>query len=285
MSFDIAPIAVIGATGLQGGATARALLARGVPVRAFVRDPAAASAHALEVAGAELFGGDLDEPSTLAPLLTGARGVFSVLLTAPATDADREIRQAKAVIAAAEEAEVGHLVHSSVSGWLDDSARALPHDEVYWRGKDTVDALVRRSTVPATTIIRPSLFMDNFLLPRLDRMFPEHRAGLLAAATAATTPLPLTATADVGAAAAAAFADPALFASAEIELAGDVLTLAQIATAMGLRYEQHRPEALGDRAPSWLEKQLWFESVNHRARPEHSAPFGLRPRRFGDFLA
>ncbi|GAA3353001.1 NmrA family NAD(P)-binding protein [Saccharopolyspora gregorii] len=34
-----APVLVSGATGRQGGATARALLAAGVPVRALVRDP------------------------------------------------------------------------------------------------------------------------------------------------------------------------------------------------------------------------------------------------------
>ncbi|NQX12391.1 NmrA family NAD(P)-binding protein [Microbacteriaceae bacterium VKM Ac-2855] len=278
-------IAVIGATGLQGGATVRALLARGQSVRALVRDPASAAARAVESVGAELVVGDLDEPDTLGPLLEGVRGLFSVLLTAPPTDAEREIRQARALIAAAEAAGVTQLVHSSVSGWLDDSARALAHDEVYWRGKDTVDALVRRSSIDVTTIIRPALFMDNFLPPRLDRMFPEHAEGLLAAATGATTPLPLTATADIGDAAAAAFADPRRFAWAEIELAGDVLTFTQVAEAMGLRYEQRHPEALADRAPSWLGKQLWFEAVNHRARPEHSAPYGLRPRSFGAFLA
>lgn len=284
---DIPPIAVIGATGLQGGGVVHELLAHGLPVRALVRDPAAVAARALRASGAEIVVGDLDAPESLRPLLEGARGVFSVLLTAPDADPEREIRHARAVIAVAEAAGVQHLVHSSVSGWLDDSARSQPHDEVYWRGKDTVIELIRACRLPVTTIIRPALFMDNFVAPRLQRMFPEHAEGLLAAATSPTTPLPLTATADIGVTAAAAFADPNRFAGAEVELAGDLLTFEQIAERMpGYRYEQWDADTLrtNGRHASWLEKQLWFERVNHRARPEYAAEFGLRPRAFAGFL-
>ena len=61
MSTDqnTAPVLVTGATGRQGGATARALLALGVPVRALVRDPGSERAKAVEALGAELVKGDL----------------------------------------------------------------------------------------------------------------------------------------------------------------------------------------------------------------------------------
>lgn len=58
MSAYPAPVLVTGATGRQGGATARALLAAGVRVRALVRDPATDRAQAVAALGAELVTGD-----------------------------------------------------------------------------------------------------------------------------------------------------------------------------------------------------------------------------------
>jgi uncharacterized protein YbjT (DUF2867 family) len=68
-----------GPTGQQGGATARALLERGWPVRALVRDRAAGAARALQQAGARLVAGDLDDPESVRAALDGAHGVFLVL--------------------------------------------------------------------------------------------------------------------------------------------------------------------------------------------------------------
>jgi nucleoside-diphosphate-sugar epimerase len=59
------PVLVIGATGQQGGATARHLLERDRMVRALVRDPASPAARALRRAGADLVVGDLDDPASL----------------------------------------------------------------------------------------------------------------------------------------------------------------------------------------------------------------------------
>jgi uncharacterized protein YbjT (DUF2867 family) len=116
---------------------------------------------------------------------------------------------------------------------------------------------------------------------------------VLEAATAPHVQLPLVAVDDIGEAAAAAFAAPEVFDRAEVELAGDMLTFPQIAAALsvalgrGLRYEHAQPAELIERGnhPGWVAKQVWYEQVNHRARPEHSAVFGLRPRTFGQFLA
>ncbi|WP_345407098.1 NmrA family NAD(P)-binding protein [Nonomuraea salmonea] len=78
MSASTAPVLVTGATGRQGGATARALLAAGVPVRALVRDPAAEGAKAIEALGADLVTGDLGDRDSVARAAEGARAVFSV---------------------------------------------------------------------------------------------------------------------------------------------------------------------------------------------------------------
>ena len=73
------PVLVIGATGQQGGATARHLLGRDRMVRALVRDPASPAARALRRAGADLVVGDLDDPASLLTAMKGAHGVFLVL--------------------------------------------------------------------------------------------------------------------------------------------------------------------------------------------------------------
>lgn len=71
-------VLVTGATGTQGGATARALLAAGWRVRALVRDPDTAGARVLAEAGAELAPGDMGDRTTLDTAAAGVHGVFSV---------------------------------------------------------------------------------------------------------------------------------------------------------------------------------------------------------------
>lgn len=71
-------IAVLGATGAQGGAVVRALLSRGQPVRALTRRPDSEPALALARKGVEVVPADLDRPDTLVSALRGASSVFSV---------------------------------------------------------------------------------------------------------------------------------------------------------------------------------------------------------------
>ena len=60
-----APIAVLGATGQQGGATVDALLDRGLPVRAITRNVESPAARALAKRGVAVVGGDLDTPDSI----------------------------------------------------------------------------------------------------------------------------------------------------------------------------------------------------------------------------
>ena len=72
------PVLVVGATGKQGGAAARHLLASGWQVRALVRDTQGAPASRLAAAGARLVRGDMDDTASLAAAMRGVYGVFSV---------------------------------------------------------------------------------------------------------------------------------------------------------------------------------------------------------------
>jgi uncharacterized protein YbjT (DUF2867 family) len=85
---------VTGATGYQGGATARELLKSGVKVHALVRGPSSKSATDLQRLGAHLFPGDFDNLSSLHAALRGATAVFLNVL--PITsDTEREVIHAK----------------------------------------------------------------------------------------------------------------------------------------------------------------------------------------------
>src|SRR5437016_14418904 len=101
-------IAVIGATGQQGGGVVRALQARGqFKVRALTRNPQKHRELAEEVVEA-----DLDRPETLKAAFEGAHGVFLVTnFWEPGSD---EIKQATAAVRAATDAGVKHFVWSTL---------------------------------------------------------------------------------------------------------------------------------------------------------------------------
>src|SRR6202163_2559741 len=100
-------IAVIGATGNQGGSVVRALQARGqFKVRALSRNPDKHRDLADEVIEA-----DLNRPETLKAAFAGAYGVFLVTnFWEPGTD---EIKQATTAVRAAMGADVKHLIWST----------------------------------------------------------------------------------------------------------------------------------------------------------------------------
>ena len=76
-------ILVTGATGRQGGATARHLLTNGWQVKALTRDASKPEAQALAQAGAEIVQGDLEDKAALLDLMQGVYGVYSVQAAPP----------------------------------------------------------------------------------------------------------------------------------------------------------------------------------------------------------
>ncbi|MFY1701847.1 NmrA/HSCARG family protein [Micromonospora sp. WMMA1923] len=226
-------VLVIGATGKQGGATARALLDRGVAVRALVRDPGADAALALGERGAELVRGDLDDPATLLAAAEGADGVFSIPWP-DLTDlqGDAELRRGRNVVEAARAAGVSHLVHSSVSG-AGDFHRNQPGwaegrwDRHYWESKAGVDELVRSGGFAHWTILLPGTFMENLL--ERSYLFGDWSSGTIVTGFAEDTRIPWIAVDDIGQAAATAFTDPGRLDGMDVELAGDLRTMTEVA--------------------------------------------------------
>ncbi|GAA2080743.1 NmrA/HSCARG family protein [Streptomyces albiaxialis] len=243
-------VLVTGATGQQGGATARHLLAAGWHVRALVRDPAAPAARALEAAGAELARGDMGDRPSLDRALRGAYGAFSVQPTTgtpgvpPDFTADDEVRLGTRVAEAAAEAGVRHLVYASVGGAERDPG--IRRWETKWRIERRIAAL----GLPAT-VLRPVRFMENQADPR----HGVGRDGVLSGVFEPGTPVQLIAADDIGAFAALALADPDHYVGRALELAGDELTMPRVAAAIGeatgrdVRYRPVSREDLADGDP------------------------------------
>jgi len=118
------PYTVTGATGVQGGALARLLLDRGLPVRALTRNPSAPVAQALRDRGVEIVYADFDDQPSLEAAFRGSPAVF-LMGTPFATDVDTELKQGVTAVDAAVTAGVPHLVFSSVAHA--DRATGVPH--------------------------------------------------------------------------------------------------------------------------------------------------------------
>ncbi|CUW29975.1 NmrA family NAD(P)-binding protein [Streptomyces reticuli] len=214
-------IAVTGATGTQGGATARALLAAGHRVRALTRRPDAPAAAALRALGAEVRHADFDDRASLDAALAGADALFAV--TTPfGTDIDTEVRQGTALVDAAAGARLGHVVLTSAAHA--DRGTGIPHYESKW----AVEQHLRASGLP-WTVIAPAAFMDNYAggwsREGLD-------GGVFAWPMPADRPLALIPAADIGAFAALVLRRRDDFAGHRVDIASDTCTPAQIAAAL-----------------------------------------------------
>lgn len=231
------PVLVTGATGRQGGAVAAALLARGVSVRALVRDPDAASAVALRDRGAALVHGNFDDPASLRVACDGARAVFSVQHPNMVDmESDSERVQGKNLVEAARAAGVPQFIHTSVSG-AGAHQRAVADWELqrgpsrnYWVSKAYTEDLVKNAGFRFWTLLKPCFFMENFVRPSM--MFEGWTGDRLLTTILPDTVLPLVAVQDIGAAAAAAIAEPSRFHGIELELASDRRTMRDIVSAL-----------------------------------------------------
>ena len=121
-------IAVLGATGAQGGGLARAIVAdpnSGFAARAVTRDTSKDKAKALAAAGAEVVSADLDNVDSLKKAFAGAYGVYAVTNFWEHFSGDKEIQQAKNVAEAATAAGVKHVIWST----LEDTRKLMSPDD------------------------------------------------------------------------------------------------------------------------------------------------------------
>jgi uncharacterized protein YbjT (DUF2867 family) len=255
MAVPSKPILVTGATGQQGGAVARALLAKGQQVRVMTRH--LEKAASLAKAGAEVVQGDLTNQAILQMALRGVYGVFA--MSTPFEDGmEAEVRQGTMLADAAKQAGITHYVYTSVGSAHRNTG--IPHFDSKWK----VEQHIRQIGLPAT-ILRPVWFMENFTT------FAKPSAeGVLSLPMKPSRKLAMVALKDIGEFGAAAFLRPNEFIGQAIDLAGDELTMpetaAQLTHAIGrpIRFQEFPIEqaeaAMGDDLTTMFR---WFNEVGH----------------------
>lgn len=207
-------VLVFGATGKQGGAVAAALKSEGWQVRALVRNLDSARAKALVLSGVQIFQGDFADVEAIRTAMAGVHGVFSVQpysgsASSDITDAE-EVRFGKSIADIAVETGVRHFVYSS-AGILSKGRTGLPNLDCKIEIEDHI-----RSLQMASTIVRPSTFMDLFVLTGMGLdsgvfsffLRPEQRAQLIAVE-------------DIGKVVATIFGNTDRYTNRTIEIAGD----------------------------------------------------------------
>jgi uncharacterized protein YbjT (DUF2867 family) len=276
MSSSSPLVLVTGATGAQGGATARELLSAGYRVRVLTRNSGAAAAQALAAMGAELASGDMGNLPSLLVAANGAYGVFSV--QQPDIDgSDSERRHGFALVQAARQSGVQHFLHTSVC----EAGRhtSFPRWESgywwqkYWTDKWDIEEAVRNAGFAHWTVLRPAFMMENFAEPKVRMMFPHLRQGKIISALLPATRIQLIAADDVGSFARAALQDPARFDRKNIDLAAEALSMDDVAatlkkilhkTVLAQSVSPEKAIAAG-LFPGWVRSQEWTNGVGYRA--------------------
>ncbi|WP_194397594.1 NmrA/HSCARG family protein [Microbacterium atlanticum] len=217
MSTTGRTIAVLGATGRQGGQVARRLLEEGWTVRALTRSPDGKKAAELQRLGADVVRADLKDPASLAAAFAGVHGVYSVQLPR-AGSIEVEIDQGRNVAAAAAGAHVQHVVYGSAG--LDDQKRDIEQ----WDAKIELAQGFRRLGLPLT-VLRPMAFMELMTDPTY---FPQTSTWYtMPKLLGEDYPVAWLSVRDLGAIAAKAFDDPDRFAGRDLNLASDLRSIAQ----------------------------------------------------------
>lgn len=166
-------IAVVGATGAQGGGLVRAILNdKNGPftARAITRNVNSDKAKALADAGAEVVAADLDDVKSLKQAFEGAHGAFCVTNFWEHFKPEKEVTQARNMAQAAKDAHVKHIIWST----LEDTRESIPLSDdrmptlmgkykvPHFDGKGEANAIFTELGVP-TTFLVTSFYWDNFI--------------------------------------------------------------------------------------------------------------------------
>jgi uncharacterized protein YbjT (DUF2867 family) len=279
---DNRSVLVTGATGKQGGAVARELLARGYRVRAMTRKPTEEKAQALAGLGVQVVPGDLDDPASLPKAIKGVWGVFSVQNTWEA-GVQREEEQGKRFAKVCKDAGVQHLVYSSVSSAQRNTG--IPHFDNKWQVEETVRSL----GFPTYTIIRPVFFMENFLSPWFKPGIDE---GKLIAALKPTTVLQMIAVEDIGKYSAWAFENYQKLSGRALDIAGDARTMPETARIIGgaagrkIEFFPAPIEEVRKSSADYATMLEWFDAVGYDVDIEALVKkTGIRPATLPEWAA
>jgi uncharacterized protein YbjT (DUF2867 family) len=262
-------ILITGATGQQGGSAMRILREKGYPVRALTRHPDQPKAHSLVGPGTEIVRGDLTDAVSVMRAMDGVYGVYAVQ-TPMENGVESEVTQGINLVEAAKRSRVSHFVYSSVGSA--DRKTGIPHFD----SKAAIEERVRSSGL-RHTILRPVFFMENWL-----HMRDTIEQGTLALPLDPETRLQMISVRDIGVFVAMAFEHPGRWQGRAVDLAGDELSMTQLAESLGrlagraVSYAQipwDRFEETAGREMTLMYR--WFQDVGYSAdiaalRQEHA---------------
>jgi uncharacterized protein YbjT (DUF2867 family) len=275
-------VLVTGATGHQGGAVARELLARGYRVHAMTRKPEGEKAQELVRLGAKIEQGDLDDEASITRALRGAWGTFAVQNTWEA-GVEREEVQGKRFAQAARDAGVQHFVYTSVASAH--RKTGIPHFENKWRIEETVRGL----GFPTSVVIRPVFFMENFLSPWFK---PAIDQGKLMLAVRPDTVLQMIAVQDIGKYGLWAFDEHERLNGRGIDIAGDAHTLPEAARILSqaigrpVEFVQQPIAEVRKFSEDYAIMLEWFDRAGYDADIEGIAlESGIRPTSLAEWAA
>ncbi len=273
-------ILITGATGKQGGATARALAGKGFRLRAMTRRPDADAAKAVaSAAGAEIVEGDLDDATSLRNVLKDVWGVFSVQNTWEA-GVQREEEQGKRLASLAREAGVQHYVYTSVGSAH--RKTGIPHFDNKYRVEDTI----RAAGFPSYVIFRPVFFMENLVSPWFlngDTIYAAMRPDLK---------LQMIGVDDIGKYVARGFTNADKLNHREIDLAADEVTMPDVALALSkglgrsISYVQIPVSEVRKNSEDFATMLEWFDRVGYDVDiPSLEREFGIKGTKLVDWAA
>jgi uncharacterized protein YbjT (DUF2867 family) len=234
-------IAVVGATGAQGGGLVRAILNdKNGPftARAITRNVDSDKAKALADAGAEVVAADLDDVKSLRKAFESAHGAFCVTNFWEHFKPEKEISQARNMAQAAKDAGVKHVIWST----LEDTRNSIPLSDdrmptlmgkykvPHFDGKGEANAIFSEIGVP-TTFLVTSFYWENFIY---FGMGPKKRADGKLAITLplGNKKLASIASEDIGKTAYAIFEEGAEMIGKTVGIAGGHLTGEQMAKSL-----------------------------------------------------
>jgi uncharacterized protein YbjT (DUF2867 family) len=250
-------IAVIGATGAQGGGLARAILrdrAGAFAVRAITRNPNSDKAQALRAAGAEVVAADADDQASVSRAFSGAYGAFCLTNFWEHFSPERELAQARNQAQSAKDAGLQHVIWSTLEDtrkWVPLTDNRMPtlmgkYKVPHFDAKGEADNFFRELGVPTTWLLT-SFYWDNLIyFGAGPQRGPD---GVLAITFPMDEkPLPSIAVEDIGKCAYGIFKKGREFINRTVGIAGEHITGAEMAReltrALGqeVRYNNVPPE-------------------------------------------
>ena len=167
-------IAVMGATGSQGGGLVQAILndpGSGFTARAITRDVNSDKAKALAKAGAEVVAADIDNEESLKKAFAGAYGAYCVTFFWAHFSPEKEQANAASMARAAKAAGVQHVIWSTLEDtrkWVPLSDNRMPtlqgkYKVPHFDAKGEINHVFTDNGVP-TTFLLTSFYWDNMYM-------------------------------------------------------------------------------------------------------------------------